>query len=134
MGSIMTDMKHNDAHAKYGEFLDFCMSELKINAVIIDLEPTSVDDWGHDHAEAYCGEGDAFGPLRVFEIEYIETLEADFTAFHKMIAHELTHVMQCLRGDVFRYDMPYEKQPHEIEAYAMQEVLWQKWLTKGYSN
>lgn len=128
----MTDMAHNEAHAKYDDYLHFCMNYLNINGVIIDLEPTSVEDWGHDYAEAYCGEGCEFGPLRVFEIEYLETLESDFTAFHKMLAHELTHVMQALRGDEFRYDLPYDKQPHEIEAYRMQEEIWTAYL-KGSS-
>ena len=115
----------------YQNFINFCLDYLNINAVFIDFEKTTVEDWGNDCAEAYCAEGDSFGPIRTFEIEYVETLELNFTAFHKMIAHELTHVMQALRGDVFRYDLPYAKQPHELEAYDMQERIWQAWLNQG---
>ena len=120
----MLDMMHNEAHAKYDEYLKFRMDYLKINGVIIDLEPTPVKDWGIDDAEAYCGEGCEFGPLRVFEIEYIETLAEDEEAFLKMIAHELTHVMQALRGDEFDYSLPYCEQPHEQEAYELQELIY----------
>ena len=107
------------------EFIDYCMEQLKINACFIDFDATPDSEWGQDHAEAYCGEGDSFGPLRVFEIEYKESLENDRESFYKMIAHELVHVMQALRGDVFDYSLPYHAQPHEVEAYAKQEELYE---------
>ena len=118
----------------YDDYISFCMDYLKINGVIIDLECTPADEWGVDDAEAYCCELGSFGPLKVFEIEYHEGLESDFTAFHKMIAHELVHVMQTMRGDEFRYDLPYNKQPHEIEAYQMQEEMWSAWVNKGVNK
>lgn len=40
-----------------------------------------------------------------------------------MVCHELVHIVQHLRGDVFRYDLPYEEQPHEKEAYALEKKL-----------
>ena len=116
----------------YDEFVSFCLDYLGINGVYIELDKTSREDWGYgDIAEAYCGQCADFGPLKVFVIEYLDELESDFTAFHKMLAHELTHVMQTMRGDEFRFDLPYEKQPHELEAYAKQEEIWQSWLDRG---
>lgn len=40
-----------------------------------------------------------------------------------LICHELVHVVQHLRGDEFNYDLPYAEQPHEIEAYALEQEL-----------
>lgn len=39
------------------------------------------------------------------------------------MCHELVHVCQANTGMEFNYDLPYFEQPHEIEAYAMQEEL-----------
>ena len=39
------------------------------------------------------------------------------------MCHELVHVCQCATGMEFDYSLPYFEQPHEIEAYAMQEEL-----------
>lgn len=41
----------------------------------------------------------------------------------KVICHELVHVAQHLRGDVFQIELPYKEQPHEIEAYALEDEL-----------
>lgn len=41
----------------------------------------------------------------------------------KIICHELVHIVQHLRGDVFRIDLPYREQPHEIEAYGLEDEL-----------
>lgn len=42
--------------------------------------------------------------------------------------HELVHVCQEECGYEFDYNLPYMDQPHEIEAYAMQEMLYNKYL------
>ena len=39
------------------------------------------------------------------------------------ICHELVHIVQHLRGDVFQIQLPYKDQPHEIEAYALEKEL-----------
>lgn len=41
--------------------------------------------------------------------------------------HELVHVCQDESGYEFDYTLPYMEQPHEIEAYAMQEDLAKKY-------
>ena len=46
------------------------------------------------------------------------------------VCHELVHVMQHERGDIFNYDLPYAEQPHEIEAYNKQDHL--KEIYNGY--
>lgn len=44
------------------------------------------------------------------------------------MCHELVHVCQEECGYEFDYSLPYKDQPHEIEAYAMQEILYNKYL------
>jgi len=61
--------------------------------------------------------------LSAFEISYHPQLRDNLPLFTKMIAHELVHVMQTLRGDSFDYTLPYLEQPHEIEAYALEEEV-----------
>ena len=39
------------------------------------------------------------------------------------IAHEMVHVMQMIRGDVFDMSKAYKHQEHEKEAYAMEKEL-----------
>lgn len=46
-----------------------------------------------------------------------------------MICHELVHIVQHLRGDIFKYDLPYKEQIHEIEAYALEQELADTYYT-----
>ena len=39
------------------------------------------------------------------------------------MCHELVHVAQANTGMKFDFSLPYFDQPHEVEAYAMQEML-----------
>lgn len=39
------------------------------------------------------------------------------------IAHEMVHVMQMIRGDVFDMSKAYKHRAHEKEAYAMEKEL-----------
>ncbi len=41
----------------------------------------------------------------------------------RVICHELIHVAQHQRGDVFQIELPYAEQPHEIEAYAREQEM-----------
>lgn len=111
-------------------YIEWLKNELKIDDLgmsRIELEETSDEEWGVDDAEAYVAVED-FGLFKTFEIEYKASLKDDQEAFMLMLAHELVHVMQELRGDVFDYSKPYSEQSHEIEAYEMQEVLYAKYL------
>ena len=44
------------------------------------------------------------------------------------MCHELVHICQDECGYEFDYSVPYMDQPHEIEAYAMQDMLAEKFL------
>ena len=48
------------------------------------------------------------------------------------VCHELVHVAQAATGMEFDFTLPYMEQPHEVEAYAMQEELAQ--IYKEISN
>ena len=102
-------------------------SEADNQLVTIDVTSTPDEEWTvGDQAEAYVGHSvvDMMGlEFHQFDIEYKKSLEEDATAFKRMIAHELVHVAQTLRGDEFNYELPYEEQPHEIEAYDLQDWL-----------
>ena len=111
------------------DYIEWLKQELKIDDLgmsRIELEETSDDDWGVDDAEAYVAHED-FGLFQSFEIEYKASLKDDEEAYMTMLAHEMVHVMQVLRGDEFDYSLPYNEQPHEIEAYAMQDDLVAKY-------
>jgi len=61
--------------------------------------------------------------LKAFEISYDPKLKQQPELFTTMLAHELVHVMQVLRGDVFDYSKPYREQEHEIEAYGREDEV-----------
>ena len=44
------------------------------------------------------------------------------------MCHELVHICQEECGYEFDYSVPYMEQPHEIEAYAMQDMLAEKYI------
>lgn len=71
-----------------------------------------------------CGYQTEIGE-REFEIEIDKDLTDDdlLTA----IFHEVTHCVQDLRGTKEGWDLPYLERPFEIEAYAMQEKILEKW-------
>ena len=39
------------------------------------------------------------------------------------MCHELVHVFQSASGMEFDFSLPYMQQPHEVEAYALQDDL-----------
>lgn len=97
-----------------------------IHNVLIDLEITDdleLDGSGHMQAATlHLGYEDLLG-MDLFEIECVKSLTKDLDAFKLMVAHELVHVMQHLRGDKFDHSLPYAKQLHEIEAYNKEQEL-----------
>jgi len=84
----------------------------------IDVEITFTD------IDDACGYQAEIGD-REFEIEIDKKLQGDdlLTA----IFHEVTHCVQDLRGTKEGWDLPYLERPFEIEAYAMQEKILEKW-------
>jgi len=58
-----------------------------------------------------------------FELEIGEQLMFNQSELTRTIAHELIHVAQLLRGDVFDFSKPYYEQAHEIEAYALEDEM-----------
>ena len=94
---------------------------LDVKTCIIDFEES--DECGCDQAfTLHLGYEELLG-CEMFEIEYSHSLLEDEHAFRTMVAHELVHVVQHLRGDVFDHSLPYDEQPHEIEAYALEDEL-----------
>lgn len=73
-----------------------------------------VDDQ-FDSTLAYC----KFISQGNYDIVY----HSEQTDIIKTMCHELIHIAQHLRGDVFRIDLPYKQQPHEIEAYALEHHM-----------
>ena len=58
-----------------------------------------------------------------FELEIDEQLMFNQSELTRTIAHELIHVAQIVRGDVFDFSKPYREQAHEIEAYALEDEM-----------
>lgn len=93
--------------------------------LVIDVEEEDFDD--NDAAQAYCGfmDTEILGGLkfRYYEVGYHNDLLKDRDAFVRMVCHETVHVMQAERGDEFNHELPYREQPHEIEAYDLEDWL-----------
>jgi len=110
------------------------MEAVMLSYLTKDMDPTLVgfvhieyvtDEEGIEEKTAYTttlGQC-ALTQLKAFEISYNPDLEEDLKTFATMLAHELTHVMQVLRGDTFDYDKPYREQAHEIEAYSREDEV-----------
>tara|TARA_A200000159_G_scaffold151407_1_gene161528 strand:- start:309 stop:686 length:378 start_codon:yes stop_codon:yes gene_type:complete len=66
---------------------------------------------------------------REFQIDIHNKLKGDDLL--TCIFHEVTHVVQDLRGTrtVEMEQLPYLERPYEIEAYEQQEIILKKWLT-----
>ena len=62
--------------------------------------------------------------------EYVIVMSSNQSKYELVVnmCHELVHVCQEECGYEFNYDLPYMEQPHEIEAYAMQEELANKYI------
>ena len=69
--------------------------------------------------------------FRSYVIAYKKELLKDPMTFKRMVCHELVHVMQTERGDEFNYDLPYFEQPHEVEAYDLENWLLYYYNLKG---
>jgi hypothetical protein len=61
--------------------------------------------------------------MKFFDISYDAVLAEYPNEFKRMLAHELVHVMQVLRGDKFDYSVPYAEQLHEVEAYNREDEV-----------
>ena len=52
-----------------------------------------------------------------------------------MLAHECVHIAQELGNGVIDFSLPYIEQPHEIEAYDMQEwLVMNSKINQEYAN
>ena len=45
--------------------------------------------------------------------------------------HEMVHVRQCERNVLMDDTLPYYERPYEIEAYQLQEELWNRYSKKA---
>jgi hypothetical protein len=116
------------------------MEEIMLSYLTKDMDPASVGfvHIEYEENEESIEEGTAYTTtlgqcaltqLKAFEISYDPQLKEDLKLFTTMLAHELIHVMQVLRGDVFDYSKPYREQPHEIEAYGREDEVATHYLT-----
>lgn len=120
------------------DFLDFCVEELKLNRfkyVEVHVKFSRLKD-----AAGWCTwEDDNIRP-REFTIDCLNT-QTDEDIF-KTLAHEMVHVKQMLKGESKELFKPayrklwkgedhtntiYEEQPWEKEAYALQDVLYDRY-------
>ena len=99
-------------------------NELSLNDLCqVHIDVTSDKDWGHDSAVAYLNEDDDHLGFKFFTIEINEKLLNTEGTMYRVLAHEMVHVLQRVRGDTFDYNLPYYEQPHEIEANCKQAGL-----------
>ena len=45
--------------------------------------------------------------------------------------HEMVHFRQCERSELMEDTLPYYDRPYEVEAYKLQEELWNRYLEKN---
>ncbi len=91
-----------------------------VGFVVVNFEDKEEGIGAEEAYLDYLGESSG---MKFFEISYDAVLAEYPNEFKRMMAHELTHVMQVLRGDKFDYSLPYSEQPHEIEAYSREDEV-----------
>lgn len=116
-------MKYTNAQIE--EMKDLMLGYLTANLpnvgyVHIDFNPMT---HGIESETAYTDYLGSRAGISFFEISYDAVLAEYPTEFKRMIAHELIHVYQQLRGDKFDFSLPYREQPHEIEAYNREDEV-----------
>lgn len=78
-----------------------------------------------------CDTGDSAEGWHWQQERYIHRIELNPKMsdedFVTCLFHELVHVRQAERGIDDRNDLPYYERPNEIEAYQLQEELFEKW-------
>lgn len=72
----------------------------------------------HLHVEKYTHE---------IEINPKQTRDDFITA----LFHEMVHVRQCERNEPFDDTLPYYERQHEVEAYTLQEELWNRYQKRS---
>ena len=106
----------------------FCYNELipRIRKCYIEINIKNMKDY-----EGTCIDSDE----RVYTIEVNK--KQSFDNFCVTICHEMVHVKQYIRNELYSEDIPhsyknykeYLNLPWEAEAYEKQEVLFKKWLS-----
>lgn len=78
-----------------------------------------------------CDTGDSAEGWHWQEDRYIHRIELNpklsLEDFVTCLFHELVHVRQAERGSPDYNELPYKERPTEIEAYQLQEELFEKW-------
>ena len=104
--------------------LSYLMKDWKGPPVFVHIEYEEEEEGLEDFTSYTTSFGQcSITQLFVFEISYDPKLKKDLDTFVTMIAHELIHVTQWLRGDTFDYTKPYRERPHEIEAYGREDEV-----------
>jgi len=108
--------------------LEYLTKDLKdVGYININLRSDHEDIHEFGAFTEYLG---CFESIKHFEISYDKNLMSTPDNFIKVMAHELIHVMQYLRGDDLDFSLPYNKQLHEFEAYAKEYQVKNYYLSK----
>lgn len=114
---------------KANSFIEHLMDKLELrDKCQVYFDVTRSDDWSNDSAVAYLNEDDDCLGFLYFTIEVKDTLLNTEGTMYRVLAHEMIHVLQKVRGDVFDYNLPYYEQSHEIEANCRQAGLANEYM------
>lgn len=112
---------------KYGPLIDDDIVEASLFA-IKELMPRKKN---LEITIELCPTGDSAEGWHWMESKHIHRIELNpFMSredFVTCLFHELVHVRQAERGIDDDESLPYYERPNEIEAYALQEELFEKW-------
>ena len=112
---------------KYGPLIDNDIVEASLFG-IKELMPRKKN---LDIVIELCHTGDSAEGWHWMESDHIHRIELNpFMSredFVTCLFHELVHVRQAERGIEDDDSLPYDERPNEIEAYALQEELFEKW-------
>lgn len=115
---IVGDIHCPATNEEIKEAFDFALKELMPRKRRLDV---TID---------ICDTGDSACGWHMMEEKYVHHIELNPNQsrddFFTCLFHEMVHVRQSERGTVYNEDLPYYERPYEIEAYELQEVLWNK--------
>ena len=101
----------------------FALSELMPRKQNLDVEVT-ISDLGDDACGYWSGEK---GDTHFIDIQEGQEASDLVTA----LFHEMVHVRQCERNVPMDSTLPYYERPYELEAYKLQEELWNRYSKKA---
>ena len=104
----------------------FALSELMPRKQNLDVEVT-ISDLGDDACGYWYGDK---GGTHSIELQTGQKTSDLITA----LFHEMVHMRQCERNTLMEDTLPYYERPHEVEAYTLQEELWNRYAKKDITT